>query len=178
MAIASQEQAVDLQNRKPRYWHIVSISGRLDKIRPRFPNALSMCSLFFDDVEFDLPGEGLYKANPVDIRKAIEFCRQIGDQPLLIHCHAGISRSTAMAWLIVFDKMRAQRFPVRRSFEIVRRLRPELMPNTHLLRIGMEVLVGDIAARQRIQREFTECITELQSTLIKPIRIPGKHSAK
>ena len=120
-----------------------------------------MCSLYFDDVEEDFPDKNLYAAKIEDIQKAIVFSRELGQQPLLIHCYAGISRSTALAWLIIFDKMRAQRFPVRRSFVILRRLRPFLMPNRHILQLGVEILIGDSTAQQRMWREITECLDSL-----------------
>jgi predicted protein tyrosine phosphatase len=170
MVIASQEQAVYLHNLKPRHWNIVSIIGRGDNDRPHFSNALTVCCLSFDDVVDNIPGEGLYTAKIADIQKAVDFSRQIGQQPLLIHCHAGISRRTALAWLIIFDKVRAQHDPVQRSFEILCRLRPELMPNTPILQLGLRVLIEDVAERKQTQDEFLKCLESLMNKDKKPVR--------
>jgi predicted protein tyrosine phosphatase len=86
MAIASQDEAVDFQNRQRRHWNIVSITGRLYQNKPHFTHALTVCSLFFDDVEEDFPDKNLYAAKSEDIQKAIVFSRELGQQPLLIHC--------------------------------------------------------------------------------------------
>ena len=161
MVIASQDEAVDLHNRNLRHWNIISITGRSDDNKPHFPNALSVCSLCFDDVMASFPSMGLYAAKPSNIHEAIEFSRQIYQQPLLIHCHAGISRSTALAWLVVFDKLKARFYRARRSFEIVRRLRPQMMPNDLILRLGVRCLIKDATERRQIQREFNHCLSTL-----------------
>ncbi|HML11536.1 MAG TPA: protein-tyrosine-phosphatase, partial [Stellaceae bacterium] len=57
---------------------------------------------------------------------------------LLIHCHAGISRSTAAAVLLL-----AQADPSRLApeiFEEIARLRPRAWPNLALLELGEEAL--------------------------------------
>ena len=57
---------------------------------------------------------------------------------LLIHCHAGISRSTAAATLVV-----AQARPDRSADEVLRevvRLRPRAWPNLRILELGDEIL--------------------------------------
>jgi predicted protein tyrosine phosphatase len=104
--------------------------------------------LRFHDVETDsLPG-----FNPPDeqhVRAALEHMRGIGaGDRLLVHCHAGKSRSPAMAiGILVQGGLR----PLA-AFEEVRRIRPELIPNRliirhvdHLLGLGGE-LAGIVAA--------------------------------
>lgn len=56
---------------------------------------------------------------------------------LLIHCHAGVSRSTAAAAILM-----AQRFPDQLDavFETLRRVRPRSWPNSRMIRLADETL--------------------------------------
>jgi predicted protein tyrosine phosphatase len=70
---------------------------------------------------------------------------------LLVHCHAGLSRSTASAILLL-----AQHYPDRPADEAVAqivRLRPRAWPNLRILEIGDAVLGrgGEIVAAARAQ---------------------------
>lgn len=139
-------------------WNILSIRGRKEESLS-FPGARCIKSLHFDDVEADCPEDGEFAATPEDIRRALAFSSGIGDEPLLIHCAAGISRSTALAWLIIYDKLQEQPDAVRQSFDIVRKLRPILSPNRHVLRLGVEVLAPQ-GSRKRIMQQFCDCLVE------------------
>jgi predicted protein tyrosine phosphatase len=63
------------------------------------------------------------------------------DTHLLVHCHAGLSRSTASAILLL-----AQREPQRAALDVVSqviRLRPQAWPNLRIIEIGDELLGRD-----------------------------------
>jgi len=159
MKIVGVEEARRLSQAELEGWHILSIIGR--KKEPlSFPGARSMKSLYFDDVEADCPEDGEFAASPKDIQEALSFSRGIGDGPLLIHCLMGISRSTALAWIILYDRLMAQPDAVRQSFDIVRKLRPILSPNRRVLRLGVEALVPQ-GSRRRIMQQFRDCLVEL-----------------
>jgi predicted protein tyrosine phosphatase len=160
MMIASVEEAVRLGPAELADWNILSIRDRLNESPLCFPGARKVKTLHFDDVEADYPEQQLFAARPKDIEDALAFAREVGDEPLLIHCHAGISRSTAIAWLIVYDKLKAQRDAVRRSFEIVRTLRPILLPNRHVLRLGIEFLEAN-RKRGFLMRQIEDCLAEI-----------------
>jgi predicted protein tyrosine phosphatase len=77
-----------------------------------------------------------------DIARLLEFGREAmaagADAHLLIHCHAGISRSTASAALLL-----AQENPARQAeaiFAEIARLRPRAWPNLLLLEFGERAL--------------------------------------
>jgi predicted protein tyrosine phosphatase len=81
-----------------------------------------------------------------DVEELLAFGRELGAGHLLVHCHAGVSRSTAAAALIL-----AQAFPERPAedaFDAVVRLRPHAWPNLRLLELGDELLRrnGEIVA--------------------------------
>jgi predicted protein tyrosine phosphatase len=159
MKIVGVEEARRLRPAELARWNILSICGR--RSGPlSFPGARATKSLYFDDVEADFQDDGEFAARPEDIQDALVFARGIGDEPLLIHCAMGISRSTGVAWIIIYDKLKSQPDAVRQSFEIVRKLRPILSPNRHVLRLGVEALVSS-GSRKKIMRQFQDCLVEL-----------------
>ena len=73
-----------------------------------------------------------------NVEELLAFGRELDGGHLLVHCHAGVSRSTAAATLIL-----AQAFPDRpaqEAFDAVVRLRPHAWPNLRMLEFGDELL--------------------------------------
>jgi predicted protein tyrosine phosphatase len=76
-----------------------------------------------------------------DIELLLAFARDLAksrDAHLLVHCHAGVSRSTAAAILVL-----AQTCPERPADEAVQevvRLRPRAWPNLRMLELGDDIL--------------------------------------
>ncbi len=112
--------------------------------------------LHFHDVIEPLPGRIPPERWDVDLLLA--FGRDVTDAPgraggshLLVHCHAGLSRSTAAAILIL-----AQRYadrPANEALAEVARLRPRAWPNLRMLELGDAALGrnGEIVAAARAQ---------------------------
>ncbi len=99
-------------------------------------------ALRFHDIIEPLPD--LLPPTRRDVEQLLTFGRELR-QPslshLLVHCHAGVSRSTAAAALIL-----AQAFPdrpARDALEAVVRLRPHAWPNLRILEFGDELLGRD-----------------------------------
>ena len=92
-----------------------------------------------------------------DVELLLAFSRDLtmaNEAHLLVHCHAGVSRSTAAATLVM-----AQTCPDRPADEVLRevvRLRPRAWPNLRILEFGDEILGrhGEIveAARAHYRR--------------------------
>src|SRR5439155_22629280 len=77
-----------------------------------------------------------------DVERLLAFGRELGERAgnhLLVHCHAGVSRSTASAALIL-----AQAHPDRPADEVldaVAQMRPRAWPNLRILELG-DALLG------------------------------------
>jgi predicted protein tyrosine phosphatase len=74
-----------------------------------------------------------------DVAELLTFGRGLMDDPqsdahLLIHCHAGVSRSTASMALILAQTL--PDMPASRIFEEVLRIRPQAWPNLRMLELG------------------------------------------
>jgi predicted protein tyrosine phosphatase len=92
---------------------------------------------FHDVIE---PGPSDVLPQPADVETILAFGRGLGDDPghLLVHCHAGISRSTAAMTMIL-----AQAFPREDERAIVDRLletRPQAWPNSLMIGYADDLL--------------------------------------
>jgi len=95
--------------------------------------------LRFHDVIDELPGLRLVQRE--DVEALLRFGRDLMRQPrahLLVHCHMGISRSTASMALIL-AQARPDR-PAREALAEVRRIRPRIWPNLRVIELGDELL--------------------------------------
>lgn len=111
-------------------WHPDAATGEhIQLVREAFAEA-AVHSTVFDDVEH---AHADYKpATPDHIREVLDFGADLtDDHHLLIHCMAGISRSTACAISILTDHL--GKGSERKAAEIVRELRPQARPNRLVL---------------------------------------------
>ena len=108
------------------------------------------------------PGPGAVAPQPDDIEQLLQFGRDLKDTPrahLLVHCQAGVSRSTAAAILIV-AQARAHR-PAAEAVRAVVAYRPRAWPNLRIIEFGDALLgrggelITAVAAhyRARLSRE-------------------------
>jgi predicted protein tyrosine phosphatase len=105
-----------------------------------------------------------------DVERLLAFGHELSDTPrshLLIHCHAGVSRSTASAALIL-AQARPDR-PARDALEAVAQLRPRAWPNLRILEFGDELLSRNgeiVAAAAAIYRRILDRDPEWQEAMI------------
>jgi predicted protein tyrosine phosphatase len=94
---------------------------------------------FHDAIE---PAPGIVLPEKADVEAMLAFARDAGDvSHLLIHCHAGISRSTAAMLMIL-----AQALPDENEHAVVDRLiriRPQAWPNSRMIAFADELLRRD-----------------------------------
>lgn len=126
--------------------------------------------LRFDDIIDEQPGKRL--PEPEDVEALLRFGRDLARVPgahLLVHCHMGVSRSTA-AMTLILAQARPDR-PASEALAEVRRIRPRLWPNLRLMELGDAILgrkgelVAAAVARYRhvieVQPEMGRLMTEM-----------------
>ena len=114
------------------------IGGDAAVARPRSIEAADHLTLRFNDIAEPLAGYVIPSADHV--AQALAFAAG-GDGPILVHCYAGVSRSTAMAYAIA-----CAREPDRCERELaetLRRLSPTATPNRLIVRLADDALGRD-----------------------------------
>ena len=95
-----------------------------------------------------------------DVEQLLAFGRDLktaSGAHLLVHCHAGVSRSTAAAMLIL-AQTRPDRPASEVLFEVVR-LRPQAWPNLRILELG-DALLGRSGEIVEVARTFYQRVLE------------------
>lgn len=106
----------------------------------------------FEDTEH--PNEKELEVMKAGVKKILHFTEKCpADSKLLIHCHAGISRSPAMAWLILIQKGMTPQD----AFHLVLKDRPSLWPNTVVLEIGSKIL--------NLGEDFKKLVTQVNTEI-------------
>lgn len=122
----------------------------------------------FDDVVE--VGAGYAAPTQNDVTALLKLGRELMEEPveqLLIHCHAGVSRSTAAAAILM-----AQRNPGREPeiFAELERVRPRSWPNALMLRIADTLLGRDgalVAELRAHQRRVAQAFPEFAEMLAR-----------
>jgi len=99
----------------------------LENIKRRLP-APKVCVARFDDIASETPGRHLMKSE--DMEEILRFSRT-APSPILIHCRAGISRSTAVAYAILCQA-RGPGHELECMVELTR-IRPQAVPNEYIV---------------------------------------------
>ena len=114
--------------------HVISLLGPDDMIdTPPGIRADKHLQLGFNDIGEPMPG--YHEPLPVHVEGLIDFANN-WDQtsPLLIHCWAGVSRSTAAAYIIWCHLNKEQSNIAHKGAAQLRRLSPTATPNPLLVR--------------------------------------------
>ena len=91
--------------------------------------------LQFHDI--DMTMLGYVEPEPEHVQQSLTFARET-DGPLLVHCRAGVSRSTAIALAIAADRLGAGN--ERQAYEWLRQACPKAKPNRLVVFLADEVL--------------------------------------
>ena len=125
----------------------------------------------FDDVT--IPKEGRMVPGTADVEKLLDWGRRLlpGDgNHLLVHCHAGVSRSTAAAAILMLDQNPGLEDQVFREIDS---LRPRNWPNSMMVRLADDLLncQGKFVAELRNHHAR---VAERNPDLAELIRLHGR----
>lgn len=176
--ILGQDEAETLVNKtEPNKWNVVSLwsggGGRHGYSQPSFTGALDICQRRFHDIIRKEKETDMLCSNQ-DIIDILEFARSKRGNPLVVHCFAGISRSTAITFLILLDAMQdLLEFPVEEALKIVFKIRPIMYPNRHIITQGLSIIAGESTLKQITwfrelynSREFAKIMGNVYISLI------------
>ena len=114
--------------------HLADGGGYEDRIRTYFPKARIVFS-YFDDVDFPDP-DG---PEETEIELLLNFSRGFTKSDrILIHCKAGISRSTALAYAIACQHTKPGQ--EKKALGHIAKIRPQLFPNRLIVKHAEKIL--------------------------------------
>lgn len=129
--------------RQARVTHVLSILDPGAPVPADFAAfaAHDRLELRFNDIIDEQPD--MLCPRPEDVESLLRFVQQLLDEPrdnlhLLVHCHAGFSRSTAST-ILILAKARPE-LPASTLIEELVRIRPRLWPNLRIVELGDELL--------------------------------------
>ena len=143
LIVTDVDHALKLAENAPGQYRIVSIVSASPILRCvpvpfRIPGAKEALYLEFDDVNAAYAhAQGFRPATREDCQAALDFLSKGGQR--IIHCEAGISRSTGMALGYLLSVYGDYHHAVDKLFE----LRPRSSPNSHILLLICQLLNRD-----------------------------------
>jgi predicted protein tyrosine phosphatase len=152
--ISNADGAAIEVKKRPHALHVISIRDYRDKTAPVDKVAglcLSMLVLRFNDLDdvrlshlstADLAKHGLHYPERGHIEAALDYAKD--KQELLIHCAAGVSRSSAVAYLIACSRVGTME-----ALKVLDSLFH--WPNNRVVRLGAEIM-GDSEIEQTIKK--------------------------
>lgn len=146
LAIASREGAEKMTQMDPGFWHVISVR------EPESPRAIlrkakSVLHVGFDDVESNETKQlGFRPMKDDDWAQIFAFVDRTAPGGLLVHCKMGISRSSAVATVILMRALRGEEDVPKRVVDALLSIRPLACPNQLVLRLGLETWMDPDAA--------------------------------
>jgi predicted protein tyrosine phosphatase len=163
ITIASYEEAESLLG-EVTYLHVISINS------PGWPPPVMLKEhtgqtliLSFDDV-IEVRRQSCYKVpSKDDVRKIIDFGQGIGPgDPTLIHCAAGISRSSAAALSILASKVSRTPEGALEAFISLLQAKQAIRPNIRMVAFADSLLKFNGALIRRYERIFDANTNEVR----------------
>lgn len=162
LAVCSQPDLPAWSKDEPGFWNLVSIR---EPNRPRIdPGGFrKIHGIVCHDVVGTLgiseeDQKTLILPNAGHVRGVFNFADETDTEPLLIHCWAGVSRSTAMVLALIVRAMHWDGYePGEIATEapaLLLEIRPRAAPNALILRLALEEIYRDAELAETLLREL------------------------
>lgn len=155
LKILAEDEAVDTVENDIEHnkYNIVSICTFP---KPTFRRAKSVCQRIFHDIQRE--EKGLILCNKWHLETILDYARTKYDEAMLVHCHAGISRSSAVTYLILLDWLKSNNHenPVEEALTLLIGVKDYnlIYPNKYIIGLGMHILADDAGQELEWNRIF------------------------
>ena len=125
------------------------------KDAPNIPLEVPCIQVIFPDTEH--PNDLEYMKMYHGVKRILDFIKSRPDitlsSDIIVHCHAGVSRSSAVAWLILI----ALGMDYKNAFTMLYKQHPNIWPNTTVLSLGSGFL--------KLPPEFDAFVTQVNTEI-------------
>jgi predicted protein tyrosine phosphatase len=170
LAVCSLGEVQRFLDFDPNFWNVISIRDTT-RTRLQVRRAKSIQPWYFDDAEVVEPGSGWIVMSEVQAEDIWQFVNATRQEPILIHCVAGLSRSTAVAAAILARSLLDDGMPLdevgKETADRLLAVRPPACPNGHVLFQMLRYIQSDEAAR-RIATDIWEDDRIMQNRFVRP----------
>jgi len=154
LAVCGQLDLPTMAKLDPGFWNVISIR---EPARPRiqkrgFKQIHTVICYDADtqDVKYFEGTLGIPRREHIE--GILRFADTIAGEPLLVHCWAGVSRSTAVAMVLITREMYADGFSLKEIHhetpEIILAIRQQAAPNPLILELGLATFLPADEARR------------------------------
>ena len=172
IAVCGVRDAPAMLRRDQRFWYVVSIYSP-EEPAPIFAGAREVHRVAFLDVEDPrwAADTGAKAAHQEDIAGIFKFVATRPGAPMLVHCRAGVSRSTAVALGLIAQGHHQQGKPgwVTTAVDQLLSIRPRAVPNNLVLRLAFRQFM-DADQADQVAAEALEHPTLIENRARNPTR--------
>lgn len=143
LAVCARANLPNVSKLDPGLWNVISMRGPTQqKIERRgFRNIHDVICYDVRGVDPTEPDDTLGLPRKEHLQGVFHFVDALPGEPMLVHCHYGISRSTAVALMLIVYWMHYDGFPfdeiVREVPRMLLDIRPQAKPNSLILELGL-----------------------------------------
>jgi predicted protein tyrosine phosphatase len=146
LAVTSRDGAARLIRTDRRFWNVVSICS------PTTPplnmaDAVRIHRMRFEDTEQANDPDAVCVPRAEDLAAVFTFADETAPGPLLVHCQMGLSRSTAVALVLLVRKLWPAPDALTTATAALLEVRPQSRPNSLVARLGFELFMPPDQAR-------------------------------
>lgn len=148
--ILSQDQAIERVFQNPGKYNVVSLwsggGGKHGKEQPDFRGyCKNLLQLRFHDIDCDekiAKHQGLIAPSDEHVKQILKFARTKQNESIIFHCYAGISRSSASAFVCLLDYFSSQSDnpdPIADALESLDQIKSWqlIRPNQRIVQLGI-----------------------------------------
>ncbi len=156
LAVCAQRDLPRMARVDPDFWNVISVrEPTRPKIETRGFKKVHTVIVFDSDTADAAHFEGsLGIPRPEHVQGVFRFADSVAGEPILVHCWAGVSRSTAVALALIAREMHADGFRLeeirKQAPEILLSIRRQAAPNPLILEFGLAEFLPPEEARQLV----------------------------
>ncbi len=173
LCVCGQKEVQPILDRDKNFWSVISIRYPMENTAS-YRHHKRILHVFFDDADSEKSAaqKGLQAPTKSIIQEALDFASAQPNAPLLIHCRAGISRSSALALALMLRGYPPEKIALLLddALEQLIRMRPIANPNALVLELALSSHLPPDQISPTLQKIFNHPVIK-NNMSVNPDRI-------